>query len=273
MGFYLSHASRPVGPAERWVTVLSVPNPFDELLVAFRDGHAEHGGDGGFEVFAVPSAQADGYFSSAACGHLGSIFVREPKETKSLDCHCIVGNLRTRGWAESRDAFHLFAKLARRAGAQLPSAAQEQLSARQNSPTESWLAFMWVHSPPVYNQFHGRGVWLEPFRDAANAIERGGLCGNEKPGVGGNLSVPAQRGKIDDPRASADEANTPENKPLPPREKEVLEAIPKGPDGKTAPEIARELKVGEDVVRAAVARLRRKGHDIPHETRVGYYVP
>ena len=153
----------------------SKPNPFDELSVAFRDGHAEYGG-GGFQLYVLTPAQAGGYHASPACGYLGSIFFREPKGARAPSCYVVFGNFRGRNWAESKDAFELFARLARRAGGQLPLAVQQQFSAKQNDPTGAWLACMWLHSPPVDDQFHHHTSWPEPFLDAANAIERAELC-------------------------------------------------------------------------------------------------
>jgi hypothetical protein len=82
--------------------------------------------------------------------------------------------------------------------------------------------------------------------------------------------------EIDDPRGPAEETHTPANEPLPPREAEVLAAIPHGPASKMASEIAQALKLAGDgarAVRSAVKRLRAKDHDIRNKHQAGYYLP
>ena len=148
---------------------------FDKLLTAFRAGHAKYGG-GGFTLYVLPSERSEGYFRSPACEHVGSILTRETEGSRAISGYGVFGDFRGENWALSRDALDLFVVLARRAGAALPVKAQQALSVKQNDPTSSWLALMWLHSPPYDDQFDSKKLWPEPFLSAANAIERGALC-------------------------------------------------------------------------------------------------
>jgi hypothetical protein len=106
----------------------------------------------------------------------------------------IFGSFRSENWEPSDDAIREFSSLARRAGGHLPLAVREQFSVRQNDPAGWWLAYMWLHSPPVENKLQQRKSWPEPFLAAAEAIERGGLCTPRRPTDMGGSSADARVG-------------------------------------------------------------------------------
>ncbi|MCZ6887915.1 MAG: hypothetical protein O7H39_05415 [Gammaproteobacteria bacterium] len=146
---------------------------FSDLLSAFQVGQAQYGG-GGFELIGVPEQRRGGYFVSPAYGFVDSVFL-PPDDADPERCYFVFGNYRGENWAESKDAFELFTDLARRAGASLPLRLQEQLGARRD-PAGAWLACMYRFCPPIRNPLMpDRITWTQPFRDAADTIERAGL--------------------------------------------------------------------------------------------------
>lgn len=171
-------------------------NPFDELLREFQAAYARYGHDI-FCLYAFTGEEVDA--DQKQIRKNGELLGAIPlgKKRAGVQTYWIYGTIRrlrwgrwTKLWKKPCDEFKA---LAARAGAFLPPRVRKQIPVAPAGPVAWWLAYMWWQKPPTEEDlklpeerpFGGRPIWAEPFLESAEAIERGGLCGDMRPQEGG----------------------------------------------------------------------------------------
>ncbi len=161
-------------------------NPFDELLRDFRAAYAKYGNEF-FYLFAVTGEELDANRSQIEDfgQNLGCVPLCE--SSSSFQGYWIFGTTRRfhLGWRERWDEpLKVFQNLVARAGASLSLNILEKMPVRPATPVSAWLNYMWLQKPPTAEQLEVpdvssggvRIIWIQPFAESAEAIERGRLC-------------------------------------------------------------------------------------------------
>lgn len=163
-------------------------NVFDELLRDFQRAYARYG-DEVFFLFALTGDErnAEREQIDKVAGCLGFVPLGEGAK-EATPGYYIFGPVyknRFGQWVERwEEPYETFRDLAARAGAALPANVRDRIAYPPAGPITWWLAFMWWWKPPTAHDLllpagklrKLRVIWSEPFLEAAEVIERGGLC-------------------------------------------------------------------------------------------------
>lgn len=246
-------------------------NRYDKLLRRFRLAYAKYGKEL-FFLFGLTRDEWDNdrdrIDKTTDC--LGFVPLGEERHGV-VPGYYIFGHLHKRRWgrlAERWEApYRTFEKLAAQAGAALPANVRREIRYAPADPVAWWLAFMWHQKPPgeddlAISEEEYRVIWPEPFLDAIEAIENGGLCSSAGPSGGGADQRPKASGGSPPaavPKESSRQEKRRGRKPdTDPKEDKRLATTWESGRYRTYAELDNEMNLPKGTSRRAVDRHRHR---------------